>query len=90
MLTNLELILIVAALIMLFQYLTIVYVFLGKEMAGNTAIKTISNMQDYNSELFQKLLKEERLTLCLSNKIIELNNQKGTVDSRVTKLEGIQ
>ena len=88
MMTTLEIVLITALVILTIQYLTTTYAFLVKENSVNTAITTMEDMQKYNHELFQKLLKEEKLTITLANKLKAYQDQYGTGgESKITGLQ---
>jgi len=76
--TPLEIALFICFSFLLFQYLLGVFVFLKKENAISTAIRTMEKMQDYNTELFQKLLKEEKLTMALANQVKDYRKTHGS------------
>ena len=87
-LTTLESILIVALVIVTAQYCLMMYGFMMKENATNTAIDTMSEMQKYNKELFDKLLKEEKLSIALAQKVRAYQNRYG--DRGEDKITGLQ
>ena len=76
--TTLEIVLTVALVILLIQYCLVNYVWLSRSNNVDTCVETINDMQKYNDELFQKLIKEEKLTIALSQQLKAYRERYGT------------
>ena len=83
--TTFEIIMLIALLILLSQYVVLLYAIIQKNTGLGLALKTMNDMQDHTKCLYEDLLKEEKLCNALAGKIKDYQSGNAVMG----KIQGI-